>query len=47
MKKNCLILKNENLDNVLFLIISKSGNTTETLTNVFLLEILKKMQKTY
>ena len=44
-KKLLNFKKNENLDNVLFLIISKSGNTTETLTNVFLLEILKKNAK--
>ena len=37
--------KNENLDKVLFIIISKSGNTIETLTNTFLLNILKKDSK--
>ena len=32
-------------NNTLFLIISKSGNTLETITNLFLLKILKKTQK--
>ena len=37
--------KKENQLNVLFIIISKSGNTLETLSNVFLLNILKKKAK--
>tara|TARA_B100000963_G_scaffold355914_1_gene375072 strand:+ start:815 stop:2035 length:1221 start_codon:yes stop_codon:yes gene_type:complete len=37
--------KKENLDSVLFLIISKSGNTTETLTNFIFLNIIKKKRK--
>ena len=34
--------KKEKLDKVLFIIISKSGNTVETLSNLFSLDILKK-----
>ena len=34
--------KKENFSKVLFIIISKSGNTVETLSNVFALNILKK-----
>ena len=37
--------KKENLSKVLFIIISKSGNTVETLANVFSLNILKKNAK--
>ena len=37
--------KKENLSNVLFLIISKSGNTIETLANTFSLGIIKKNSK--
>ena len=37
--------KKENLKKVLFLIISKSGNTVETLSNTFALKILKKKAK--
>ena len=37
--------KKENQSNVLFIIISKSGNTLETLSNVFLLNIIKKKAK--
>ena len=37
--------KKENFKKVLFLIISKSGNTVETLSNTFALKILKKMRK--
>ena len=37
--------KEENLKNVLFIIISKSGNTIETLSNTFALNILKKNSK--
>ena len=34
--------KKEKLSKVLFIVVSKSGETTETLTNTFLLKILKK-----
>mgnify|MGYP005994831727 FL=1 len=37
--------KKENFSEVLFIIISKSGNTVETLSNVFSLNILKKNSK--
>ena len=37
--------KNNKLDKLLFLIISKSGNTTETLSNFFSMNILKKNSK--
>jgi glucose-6-phosphate isomerase len=37
--------KNNDLKKVLFLIISKSGNTIETLSNLFFLEIVKKKTK--
>jgi glucose-6-phosphate isomerase len=37
--------KKENLSKVLFIIISKSGNTIETLSNTFSLNILKKNSK--
>ena len=37
--------KTQKLNEVLFLIISKSGNTIETLSNFFLLNILKKNKK--
>ena len=37
--------KNEKISKVLFLIISKSGNTVETLSNTFLLNILKMNAK--
>ena len=37
--------KKENLKKVLFLIISKSGNTIETLSNTFALDIIKKNSK--
>ena len=40
------VKKYENFNKTLFLIISKSGNTTETLSNFFSLNILKKMPKT-
>lgn len=39
------IKKNENLNKVLFLIISKSGNTIETLYNAFSLGVIKKKTK--
>ena len=44
-KKIIDIKKKENLKKVLFLIISKSGNTVETLSNTFALKILKKNGK--
>ena len=34
--------KKENLNKVLFIIISKSGNTIETISNTFLLNVIKK-----
>ena len=34
--------KKEKLQNVLFIIISKSGNTVETLSNIFTINIIKK-----
>ncbi len=37
--------KKENLSKVLFIIVSKSGNTIETLANIFSLNILKKNAK--
>ncbi len=37
--------KKENINKTLFIIISKSGNTIETLTNTFLLNIIKKNAK--
>ena len=37
--------KKENFSKVLFIIISKSGNTVETLSNTFVLNILKKNSK--
>lgn len=37
--------KKEKLSNVLFIIISKSGNTVETLANVFTLNIIRKNSK--
>ncbi len=37
--------KKENFSKVLFIVISKSGNTVETLSNVFALNILKKNSK--
>ena len=37
--------KNKNLKKTLFIIISKSGNTIETLSNTFFLEIIKKNTK--
>ena len=37
--------KKQNLNKALFLVISKSGNTIETLTNLFSLEIIKKNSK--
>tara|TARA_B110000444_G_C18829570_1_gene592380 strand:+ start:207 stop:1424 length:1218 start_codon:yes stop_codon:yes gene_type:complete len=37
--------KKENLDKILFIIISKSGNTVETISNLLSLKILKKKSK--
>ena len=37
--------KNRKIQNILFLIISKSGNTLETLTNTIILDVLKKNKK--
>ncbi len=37
--------KKEKLQNVLFIIISKSGNTVETLSNIFTINIIKKNPK--
>ena len=37
--------KKENSSKVLFIIVSKSGNTVETLSNIFLLNIIKKNSK--
>ena len=37
--------KKQNLNKALFLVISKSGNTIETLTNLFSLKIIKKNSK--
>ena len=37
--------KKENLNKVLFIVVSKSGNTIETLSNLFTLNILKKRAK--
>ena len=37
--------KNKNLSKFLFIVISKSGNTTETLSNAFALNIFKKDSK--
>jgi len=44
-KKILDLRKKENLNKVLFLVISKSGNTIETLSNFFILNILKKNSK--
>ncbi len=44
-KKLLRFKKTENPSKVLFLIISKSGNTLETITNTFFLNILKKNSK--
>ncbi len=40
-----LIKKNKKLNQILFIFISKSGNTIETLTNICALKILKKKSK--
>ena len=45
MQKNYFVLKENKLSECLFIIISKSGNTIETLANLHSLNILKKMLK--
>ena len=45
IKKINLLNKNINKNKTLFLIISKSGNTIETISNMFSLDILKKNKK--
>ncbi len=40
-----LIKKNKKLNQILFIVISKSGNTIETLTNICALKIIKKRSK--
>ena len=40
-----ILKKKRNFNKVLFLIISKSGNTVETLSNTFVLNIIKKNAK--
>ena len=44
-KKNSYFKKKENLKKVLFIIISKSGNTIETLSNFLNIKVLKKNSK--
>ena len=44
MKKS---VSKKNLSKILFIIISKSGNTIETLSNTLALNIIKKTQKYY
>ena len=44
-KKNFFFKKQEKIKTVLFIIISKSGNTIETITNLINLKILKKNSK--
>ncbi len=43
--RTILKFNRKNLNNILFLVISKSGNTTETLSNLFALKIIKKNSK--
>ena len=45
LEKNILIKKEVNLKKTLFIIISKSGNTIETISNLISLNILKKNRK--
>ena len=45
IKKITLLNKNINKNKTLFLIISKSGNTIETISNMFSLDLLKKNKK--
>ncbi len=44
-EKLILKIKKNNIKNILFLVISKSGNTTETLSNLFALKIIKNKSK--
>ena len=44
-KKILLFKKKENINKTLFIVISKSGETIETISNLFALEILKKNSK--
>ena len=44
-KKNLLFKKKEKLSEILFIIISKSGNTVETISNFLSLNIIKKNSK--
>ena len=46
MKVKSKILEKEKNSKSTFIIISKSGNTIETLSNTFLLKVVKKMLKT-
>ena len=39
------IIKKKNLNKILFIVISKSGNTIETLSNLLALKIIKKYSK--
>ena len=43
--KKIVALKKKNLDKILFIIVSKSGNTIETLANSYNLNIIKKNSK--
>ena len=45
LRKSFLFKKKEKLDKILFIVISKSGNTVETLSNFLNLGILKKNSK--
>ena len=45
LKKNRFFKKKKNINKVLFIIISKSGNTIETISNFLSLNILKKNSK--
>lgn len=45
VKKNLNFFKKKNVNKILFLIISKSGNTVETLSNFLSLNIIKKNSK--
>ena len=45
MKKNIKFKKKKSLKKSSFYLISKSGNTIETLSNLFALDIIKKNSK--
>ena len=45
MKENFNFKKEENLSKILFIVISKSGSTVETISNFFSLKIFKKKTK--